>query len=90
MELLQNKPNPSDEATIISVTKNSPIHYKEAFIRIKDISGKEGQKINISLQEPFNEALYEHGYNASGTYIYTLVVDGREVQSKRMVFTNLK
>ncbi|MGQ0827234.1 MAG: M28 family peptidase [Bacteroidota bacterium] len=88
IELLQNKPNPSDEATMITVLINKSVNYKEAYITIQDITGKEVQKMPIQLAEGTNEVMYEHGYNVAGTFIYTLVIDGKVIQSKRMVFIN--
>ncbi len=86
--LLQNKPNPFDEATGISVLVNTPVKYREAYVSIKDISGKEIQKLPITLTSGMNEVNYEHGYHATGTFTYTLVIDGKPVQSKTMVFEN--
>lgn len=88
IELLQNSPNPFDEATTISVLINNQIKYKEAHIIIHDITGKEVQKLPIVLKEGINEVLYSHGYHMTGTFIYTLVVDGKNIESKRMVFAN--
>ncbi len=88
VELLQNKPNPADEATMISVMVNDPLQYKEAYISIRDLSGKEVKRSAIALNKGVNELMYEHGYNMVGTFIYTLVIDGAPLQSKRMVFTN--
>jgi len=88
IELLQNKPNPFDEATFISVmvNKNDPVH--EAYISIKDTKGLEVNRIPLRLHTGMNEVLYEHGYNVSGIYIYSLVIDGKVVQSREMVFSN--
>jgi hypothetical protein len=88
VELMQNKPNPADEATMISVLVNDQVSYTSAFISIRDMAGKEVKREPITLNKGMNELVYEHGYNRSGTFIYTLVIDGREVESKKMVFTN--
>jgi hypothetical protein len=88
VELLQNQPNPADEATMISVLVNESINYRDAFIRICDLNGKEIKRMPITLQKGMNEIIYDHGYNVSGTYIYTLVVDGAVLSSRRMVFAN--
>jgi hypothetical protein len=88
VELMQNKPNPSDEATMISVLINKTLDYKQAYIIIQDITGKEVQKLPINLKDGVNEVIYDHGYNMAGTFIYSLIIDGKTVQSKRMVFTN--
>jgi hypothetical protein len=86
--LLQNSPNPFDEATMISVSVSKVTSYKTAFISITDIAGKEVKRIPIALKTGINEVVYEHGYNMAGTFTYTLVIDGKSLQSKRMVFAN--
>ncbi len=88
VELLQNKPNPADEATMISVLVNDQVTYRTAYISIRDLNGRELMRKSVELNKGVNEVMYEHGYNMSGTYIYSLVIDGKPVQSKRMVFTN--
>jgi hypothetical protein len=88
IELLQNKPNPSDEATTIAVMVTKLISYKDAYIVIRDIAGKEIKKENLELKQGLNEIEYSHGYHMSGTFIYSLVIDGKTIQSRKMVFTN--
>lgn len=88
IELLQNKPNPFDEATFISVMVNENKPYKNAHISIKDTKGLEVRTIPLTLNPGMNEVLYEHGYNLSGTYIYSLVIDGKVVESRKMSFAN--
>lgn len=86
--LLQNKPNPFDIATTISVLVNEPIKHKSAHILIRDVAGKEVKRLPITLTNGMNEVLYEHGYSYSGIYTYTLLIDGKPVQTKTMVFAN--
>jgi len=89
IELLQNRPNPFDEATYISVKVDEPNYkYNSAFIEIRDIQGKLVEKIDIPLNYGINEVLYTHGYNQIGSYLYSLVIDGKPVSSKWMVFAN--
>jgi len=88
IQLLQNRPNPFDEATIISFWVDHPISYKQAFIRISDMNGKELLRLPTAIQQGMNEVLYTHGYNANGIYAYSLVVDGKLVDTKRMIFAN--
>jgi hypothetical protein len=88
IQLLQNNPNPADEVTSISVLVNSGISYTNAYISICDMAGKEIRRLPLQLKEGMNETAYRHGDHASGTFIYTLVVDGKTIQSRRMVFTN--
>ena len=88
VSLLQNKPNPFDESTIISVYVDEGKKYTEAHILITDIKGKEIKRMPVELKSGMNEVIYEHGYGVSGTFIYTLIVDGKAIESKKMVFTN--
>jgi hypothetical protein len=88
VQLLQNKPNPADEATMISVLVSGNSPYKETMIVVTDANGKIVMKKPIALETGMNEIIYEHGYNMSGTYTYTLVADGVALDSKRMVFIN--
>jgi hypothetical protein len=88
MKLLQNKPNPADEVTAITVLVEQPGLSKNAAIVISDLSGKILRTIPLDLHEGINEVLYEHGYNVTGTFVYCLVVDGRTIESRKMVFSN--
>ena len=88
IELLQNRPNPFDEATIIGVLVNMNLSYKKAEIVLSDMNGKIVDKLPIALTSGVNEAYYEHGYGKTGTYIYSLVVDGNEIARKSMIFAN--
>lgn len=88
IELIQNKPNPFDEATIIGVKVNKNVSYDEAYISITDMQGKEVYRYDITLEEGINEILYTHGYNVTGVYLYTLIIDGHPIQTKRMIFDN--
>ncbi len=87
-ELMQNRPNPFDEATIIGVRVNQSQNVKEAFISIRDMQRKEIERLPIDLSSEVNEVLYHHGYGKVGTFAYTLVVDGQDKGTKMMVFAN--
>jgi hypothetical protein len=88
IELLQNKPNPFDESTVIGVRCRTHFNYKEAVIVIRDVQGKEVERMPIDLSAEFNEITYFHGYGKTGIYTYTLLVDGKEMETLRMIFAN--
>lgn len=88
IELMQNAPNPADEATMISVKVDKDIKAGSAFISIADITGKEVKRLPITLHQGINEVVYEHGFNMAGTYTYTLVIDGKKIEAKKMIFNN--
>lgn len=83
--VLNNTPNPFRNETVISYT--IPGHVNNAFINIYDLSGRELLKkqinnsgngqININAKELYN-----------GTFIYSLIVDGKLVKTSKMIITN--
>ncbi len=87
-ELFQNRPNPFDEATIISFMAHKASGYKAAFLTVSDMEGRVLKRLPVKIQQGMNEIVYHHGYNVTGVYAYSLVVDGKVVDTKRMVFAN--
>lgn len=88
IELLQNKPNPFDESTIISFLFNEPVSVHHAKVVITDLNGRTIKEIHPDVKEGMNEVLFEHGYNATGTYLYSLYIDDKLIATKKMVFAN--
>ena len=88
VELLQNKPNPFDESTIISFLVHDPATIGKAIIRITDMNGRVVKEIKVQVKEGINEVLYTHGYNMVGTYLYSLYLNDQLVDTKKMVFSN--
>lgn len=86
IELLQNRPNPFDEATYISFFVKKEIPYREAFIKISNLNGKEIKRIKTLVNKGINEVLYTHGYNEVGTFVYSLYIDGKIIDSRTMIF----
>ena len=87
-ELFQNRPNPFDEATIIDFRVFKRVTFRNAYILITDMQGREIKRIKTELKVGLNNVLYTHGYNVQGVFAYSLVVDGKVVDTKRMVFAN--
>ena len=86
--LLQNKPNPFDEATWITYVVNEPLDYQRAQLHVTDSQGQVIRRLDLRPQLGVNEVLYRHGYGVAGVYGYQLVIDGIVVASKRMIFAN--
>jgi hypothetical protein len=83
--LLQNKPNPLDESTIISVYVAHPENYRLAVIVITDSHGREVKRLEIKLEKQLNEITFNFGNQLSGTYFYSLLLNGKKVSTKKMV-----
>jgi len=80
--LLQNIPNPFDENTII--TFSIPRIENYAMLNVYDLQGSQviSHKISQIGTGEFTIPAYELD---PGLYIYNLIVDGTEIDSKRMV-----
>lgn len=82
----QNNPNPFSESTVI--TLNIPDQTQKASIFIYDMSGKQVQNIPVSERGETNITVYASDLSA-GMYIYTLVVDGKVVVTRRMIVSEI-
>lgn len=81
--LKQNTPNPFSERTVISFTL--PEDAKNANICIFDMSGKMLKQLPVT---PAMQSVTINGYElAAGMYIYSLVIGGKEIESKRMILS---
>ncbi|HZE85127.1 MAG TPA: M28 family peptidase [Puia sp.] len=86
IQLLQNKPNPFDEATMITIMSGTDLFANRAWVNISTLDGKVIQRVKVPLHKGINEIMYDHGFGFTGTYIYSLFIDGLPVQSRTMVF----
>ena len=81
--LAQNTPNPFTEQTEIKYYVASGA--KTAFICIFDMQGQLLQKLDAQIGQ--NSLLIEGSKLEAGMYLYSLIVDGQEVDTKRMILT---
>jgi len=83
--LFQNSPNPFDNETVIKYY--IPIINSKALINVYNLQGKQLKCFELSdsgeSELIINGAMFE-----PGIYIYNLIVDGRIVDSKRMILTD--
>lgn len=83
-QLLQNIPNPFSESTTINYT--IPENVNSASIIIFDLQGKQIKKFDLE-QRSQGSILVQAGELYAGMFVYTLVVDGKEIASKKMILT---
>lgn len=82
-QLYQNTPNPFSESTEISFLL--PENATQAYICIFDMQGTMLKKTN-NLVGQTNILIQGSELNA-GMYLYSLIVDGKEMDTKRMILT---
>jgi hypothetical protein len=80
--------NPFDEATIIGFDVKSPITYKNAIIQITNKAGQIIKTYPVEVKIGMNEIVHTHGYGQIGLHIYSLIIDGQIISSKKMIFAN--
>ena len=83
-KLYSNIPNPFKEQTTISFF--IPETSSRASIHIYNLQGKQIKQINIESRG--NGSVTINGYELTpGMYMYSLIVDGKEVDTKKMILT---
>ncbi len=83
-KLFQNSPNPFSSVTTIKFTL--PESVQNAIICIYNMQGKQLKQIDIA--ERGDKSISIEGYDLeAGMYIYALIADGKEIDSKRMILT---
>ncbi|MDB9701433.1 M28 family peptidase [Salibacteraceae bacterium] len=86
IELLQNRPNPFDEATSIAFIIHEMPSEPMAQIQIRDLGGAIVFEQNVEVKLGVNEIIYDHGYGKTGTFLYSLLIDREPIDTKKMVF----
>ena len=86
IQLLQNRPNPFDEATAIAFLVHEMPAVNVATIRITDVQGRVVDQLKHPIQMGMNEMVYTHGYGKVGTYYYSLLIGDQVADTKKMVF----
>ncbi|HYV94707.1 MAG TPA: M28 family peptidase [Chitinophagales bacterium] len=87
IHLMPMKPNPADEATMISVFADNEIANAQVKVRITDTNGILVKELPLTINKGLNEVLYKHGPQPRGTYIVQLVVDGKTVATSSVIFS---
>lgn len=83
--LSQNRPNPFSASTVITCTL--PDNVATAFLCVYDLNGNQKMRRDITSRGNVDVTIDGNSLNA-GMYIYTLIADGMEVDSKRMILTD--
>lgn len=83
--LSQNRPNPFRTSTVISCVL--PDEVSDAFLCVYDLNGNQKMRRDIP-QRGSVDITIEGNTLTAGMYIYTLIADGKEIDSKRMILTD--
>ena len=84
-ELAQNRPNPFTDTTVIGCTV--PDGVAQACILVYDLQGKQLMRLEVQGRGETSVTLDGRTLGA-GMYIYSLVADGQEVATRRMILTD--
>jgi hypothetical protein len=82
--LLQNSPNPFDAETVIQMTL--PDNVGMASVMIYNLEGKQMNTVQV-LERGDVKVRISANELAAGMYLYSLIADGKLVDTKRMVLT---
>lgn len=80
----QNRPNPTTGASVIDFSLETEVEM--AFIAFYDLTGKQIRRYDV-MERGHSQLTVAEGDFAPGLYIYTLVADGQEVQTRRMIIS---
>jgi hypothetical protein len=83
--LEQNQPNPTTHSTMIKYF--IPGQNSTASIKISNTSGEAIKSINLSSKNNGQITIQTNDLIA-GTYFYSLIVDGKIIDTKKMVITH--
>jgi len=83
-KLYQNTPNPFNQETEIKYYL--PQEIKTAFLCIYNLQGTQIKQVKITQRGEDSQWISGSELNA-GMYLYALIVDGKEVDTKRMILT---
>lgn len=85
VQLYQNAPNPFNDVTRIEY--QLPSDVKSAQVFVFDMQGKQVSRIEASPRAGRNKVEIRATSLEAGMYIYSLIVNGREMASKRMIIS---
>lgn len=88
IRLMPNRPNPFDESTMIAISSGTDVFAGRTWLQISSLDGHILERIRVPLHKGINEVVYNHGFNTSGVYICSLLIDGLPIQSTKMIFRN--
>jgi hypothetical protein len=88
IRLMPNRPNPFDESTLIVITSGTDAFADRTWLQFTSLDGHVMDRIAVPLKKGINQVVYNHGFNVSGVYICSLIIDGLPVQSTKMIFRN--
>ena len=84
-ELFQNTPNPFSDNTVIKYV--IPQDAQNANLLIYDMNGKQIEQF-VLTQKGMGSIVLEVSHLEAGMYLYSLIVDSKVIDVKRMILTN--
>lgn len=85
INMMQNYPNPATDKTNITIWADQNIANKNVEVVIKDLSGREIQRIAVKIIGGKNNVTYNITPKQKGIFTYSLLIDKQIVQTRKMV-----
>jgi len=86
IRLLQNKPNPFDESTMITIISGTDKFADQTWVNIASLDGRLIKRMKVPLRKGVNEVQFNHGMGSlHGIYVYTLYIEGIPIESRKMM-----
>lgn len=82
--LLQNQPNPFNQNTTIRY--QVPENAKNSILRVVDSNGRLLKEVKLNDGSK-GDVIINAGELSAGTYSYSLIVDGRTIETRQMILT---
>ncbi len=86
--LFQNYPNPFNSRTVIRyiVTGSQISSDDKIMLKVYDINGREAATlVNRKMNPGMYEAVFDGSEYSSGIYFYSMIIDGKAIDTKRMI-----
>lgn len=90
IELLQNRPNPFDEQTLIPIVVNDISKIRQAELQIHAEDGRLMKAITLHLKQGINEIMYDYSWHnyESGVFYYSLILNHQKIATRTMLMGN--
>jgi hypothetical protein len=85
---IQCEPNPAQGETLIKINLGSTAKYKQAYLVVTDVHGREVDRVKVNLKGGQNEIPYSINGNLTGVYMVNLFLNAAYAACGKLVVIN--